>query len=126
MWPFHKRIEGVKDNMNMKQQARINLEIDDKEAEGIYSNLALIAHSPNEFIFDFARIMPGAKKTRVQARIIMTPAHAKMLRKTLEDNLKKYEDQFGEIKVHGGPEGLQKGNIGFESSTPSEEGNNDA
>lgn len=108
--------------MDMKPQARINLEIDDKEAEGIYSNLALIAHSPNEFIFDFARIMPGAKRTRVQARIIMTPAHAKMLRKTLEENLKKFETQFGEIKVHGGPEGLQKGNIGFESSPMPEEG----
>lgn len=116
-------------DMNMKpnpQQQRINISIDDKEAEGIYSNMALIAHSPNEFIFDFARFMPGAKSTRVQARVIMTPAHAKMLIKTLEGNIKKYEDQYGEIKVHGGPEAMQKGNIGFESSQLGEEGNKDA
>lgn len=106
--------------MDLKQQ-QVNIEIGEKEAEGIYSNLVLIAHSPNEMVFDFARIMPGAPKTRVQARIIMTPAHAKMLMKTLEENIKKYEKQFGEIKVFGGPEGMQSKNIGFASAEQGEE-----
>ena len=101
--------------MQVKQQ-RLNLEIGASEAEGIYSNMALIAHSPNEIIFDFARIMPGAPKTKVHARIVMTPAHAKILLKTLDDNIKKFEKQFGEIKIHGGPDSLQGKNIGFESS----------
>ena len=105
--------------MNMKQ--RLNIEIGEKEAEGIYANMAMIAHSPTEFIIDFARIMPGSPKTRVQARVIMTPAHAKMLHKTLEENLKKFEKQFGDIKIHGGPDDLQKGAIGFESSEPDED-----
>jgi len=100
--------------MEMKQQ-RLNLEIGEKEAEGIYANMALVAHSPAEIIIDFARIMPGAPKAKVQARIIMTPAHAKMLLKTLDDNLKKFEKQFGEIKIHGGMEGMHARNIGFES-----------
>jgi hypothetical protein len=106
--------------MELKPQ-KLNIEIGEKEAEGIYSNMVMIAHSPTEFILDFARIMPGLPKTRVQARIIMTPAHAKLLHKTLEENLKKFESKFGEIKIYGGPEGLHGKNIGFESSIGGEE-----
>ncbi|MBN2226331.1 MAG: DUF3467 domain-containing protein [candidate division Zixibacteria bacterium] len=106
--------------MNMKPQ-RLNIEIGEKEAEGIYANLAMITHSPTEIILDFARIMPGAPKTRVQARIIMTPAHAKMLLKTLQENLKKFEKQFGEIKIQGGPDAMQGKSIGFETPGTNEE-----
>ncbi len=100
--------------MDMKQ-ARINIELGEKEAEGIYANMVMIGHSPTEIIMDFIRVMPGAPKAKVQSRIIMTPAHAKMLHKTLEENLKKFEKQFGEIKIHAGQEAVAK-NIGFESS----------
>ncbi len=101
--------------MEVKPQ-QVNIEIGEKEAEGIYSNLVMIAHSATEIILDFARIMPGAPKTRIQARIIMTPTHAKLLQKTLDENLKKYEKQFGEIKIFGGPDGLQGKSIGFGST----------
>jgi hypothetical protein len=101
--------------MQMKPQ-QLKIELGEKEAEGTYANMVMIAHSPNEIILDFARVMPGAPKAKVQSRIIMTPAHAKLLLKTLDDNLKKFEKQFGEIKVHGGPEALQSGKIGFETS----------
>ena len=88
----------------MQQKPRqLNIELGEKESEGIYSNLALIVHSPQEMIIDFARVMPGAQKTKVLARIIMTPAHAKMLHKALEENIKKYEGQFGQIKTQGDP-----------------------
>jgi type I site-specific restriction endonuclease len=98
--------------MNLKQQ-RINVEVGEKESEGIYSNLALITHSPSEFIIDFARVMPGIQKTKVYARIVMTPAHAKMLHTALEENIKKYEGQFGAIKIFGKEE-RDKG-IGFQA-----------
>lgn len=106
-------------------QQKLNIEVGEKEAEGIYSNLAVIGHSPNEFILDFVRVMPGAPKSKVQARIIMTPAHAKMLQKSLEDNLKKFEKQFGEIKIHGGPGAMQGKNIGFESMPGGEDKSHD-
>ncbi len=106
--------------MEIKPQ-QINIEIGEKEAEGIYSNLVMIAHSATEIILDFARIMPGAPKTRVQARIIMTPTHAKLLQKTLDDNLKKFEKQFGEIKIIGGPDGMQGKSIGFGTPDPNGE-----
>ncbi len=83
------------------KQQQINVELGEKEAEGIYSNLAMITHSPAEFVIDFTRMLPGVPKTRVYARIIMTPQHAKSLQKALSENIEKYEKQFGEIKIHG-------------------------
>ncbi len=96
-------------------QQQINVELPEEQAEGIYSNLAMIMHSPTEIIIDFARVMPRLPKAKVLSRIIMTPMHAKLLMKTLTENIRKFESQFGEIKIHGAP-GESK-NIGFESST---------
>lgn len=84
------------EHMKSKQ---INIELGEKEAEGIYSNLALITHSPAEFVIDFTRMLPGTQKAKVFARIIMTPQHAKSLLRALEDNIKKYESQHGDIKM---------------------------
>jgi hypothetical protein len=99
------------DRVNQKPQQQLNIEIGEKESEGIYSNLALIVHSPQEIIIDFARVMPGVQKSKVYARIIMTPAHAKMLHKALEENIKKFESQFGQIKLQG----IEEKNIGFQA-----------
>ncbi len=98
--------------MNEKHPARqINVELPEKESEGIYSNMALIVISPQEFIFDFARVMPGVNKAKIYARVIMTPAHAKMLLRSLEENIKKYENDFGQIKIYG----QEEKNIGFKT-----------
>ena len=82
---------------------QINIELGEKEAEGIYSNLAIITHSPAEFIIDFTRVVPGVPKARVHARIITTPQHAKMLLKALKDNIEKFESRFGEINIEAAP-----------------------
>ncbi len=97
-------------------QQQISIQLDDDAAEGIYANLAMIIHSPTEIIIDFARVMPRMAKAKVLSRIIMTPMHAKMLHQALTENLKKFEAQFGEIKIHGAQNQGSK-NIGFESST---------
>jgi hypothetical protein len=89
---------------------RIQVELPEKESEGIYSNLALITHSPSEFVIDFARLLPGAPKAKIFARIVMTPMHARSLLDTLEKNIKMFEDKFGKIKVVGVPENKE---IGF-------------
>ncbi len=87
-------------NNNVVQQ-QINIELGEKEAEGIYSNLAIINHTPSEFVIDFVRFFPGVPKARVHARIVMTPQHAKSLARALEENIQKYESTFGEIKLFG-------------------------
>ena len=102
--------------MQQNPHQQINLELGEKEAEGIYANMAMIMHSPTEIIIDFARLMPRTPKARVQARIIMTPMHAKLLLQTLTDNIKKFDSQFGEIKMYGSSDKLSN-HIGFESTT---------
>ena len=97
---------------------QINIELTPEQGEGIYSNLALITHSPAEFIFDFTRILPGVPKTKVYARIVMAPQHAKSFLNALQENLQKYETQYGEIKSFGSPgQGKQ---IGFKPPTTEE------
>ncbi len=85
--------ENKKDNTQS-----INIEIDEKIAEGIYSNLAIINHSLSEFVVDFINVMPGNPKSKVKSRIILTPQHAKRLVKALNDNVKRFENEHGEIK----------------------------
>ncbi len=78
-------------------QPQLNIELSEEMAEGIYSNLVMIAHSPEEFIMDFIRVMPGLPQAKVKSRIIVTPQHAKRLLHALEDNLSRYERAYGEI-----------------------------
>lgn len=80
------------------QENQINIELSDEIAEGVYANLAMIAHSNSEFVVDFIRLMPGVPKAKVKSRIILTPEHAKRMLYALQDNIKKFEDHFGEIK----------------------------
>jgi hypothetical protein len=99
-------------------QQQINIELGEKEAEGIYSNLAIITHSPAEFVIDFTRVLPGVPKAKVHARIVMTPQHTKMLLNALRDNIDKFETKFGEIKLIGEPTGMPS--FGFQPPTKEE------
>lgn len=84
-------------------QNQLNIEIDEKMADGTYANLAIINHSVSEFVVDFINIMPGAPKSKVKSRIILTPQHAKRLAKALADNVKRFEANHGEIKDYDQP-----------------------
>ena len=92
-----------------KPQQSIEVDLGQSEAEGIYSNLVFIAHSPSEVILDFARALPGLPKAKVYARVILTPQHAKSLLMALDQNLKNYENQFGPIKLPGDGRGKELG-----------------
>ena len=81
-----------------KKKDGLNIELSEEVAQGSYSNLAIINHSPSEFILDFIQMMPGVPKAKVKSRIILTPQHAKRLMKALNDNVSKFEDQHGEIQ----------------------------
>ena len=89
--------------MSKQKTRKINIEIDEKTSEGIYSNLAIINHSSSEFVMDFILIMPGSAKNKVKSRIIITPQHAKKLRKALNDNIERFEQNFGSIKDYENP-----------------------
>ncbi|MBO8151372.1 MAG: DUF3467 domain-containing protein [Candidatus Neomarinimicrobiota bacterium] len=81
------------------QMKQLKIEIPKEVAEGKYSNFTVISHSPAEFVIDFARIMPGQNQAVVQTRVILTPIHAKTLLLTLMDNINKFEQKFGEIRI---------------------------
>ena len=85
--------------MENNNDNQLNIELPAEVAEGIYSNLAIISHSTSEFVIDFVRIMPGTPKANVKSRIILTPEPAKRLLFALQDNIAKYEQQNGKIKV---------------------------
>lgn len=88
--------------MEQKKETQLKIELSPEVAEGIYSNLAIISHSSSEFVVDFVRIMPGTPKANVKSRIILTPEHAKRLLFALQDNVARYEAQFGKIRTDNG------------------------
>jgi len=70
-----------------------------QDLETVYSNLARIAHSPADFVIDFAQILPGENKAAIRARILMSPLSAKLLLRALTENLARYETNLGEITI---------------------------
>ena len=86
------------DEKKAKNPNQLNIELSEDTAEGVYANLAMIAHSSSEFVIDFIRLMPGVKKAKVKSRIVITPEHAKRLLIALQENVNKYESSFGSIK----------------------------
>jgi Protein of unknown function (DUF3467). len=85
---------------NNDQNNGLNINLSQEIAQGSYVNLAIIGHSPNEFVLDFIRVMPGMSKADVTNRLIMTPENAKRLLLALNDNINNFEKQFGEIQLH--------------------------
>lgn len=88
---------------SMKKTTEIKIEIDPEMAQGAYSNMAMIVHNESEFVVDFVFVQPGTGKNKVRARIIQSPGHAKRLLLALDENIKKYEERFGQIKIASKP-----------------------
>ncbi|MFI3285093.1 MAG: DUF3467 domain-containing protein [Rikenellaceae bacterium] len=78
----------------------IDIKLDEQTAQGNYSNLAIISHSPTEFVVDFASVLPGMASPKVVSRIILTPEHAKRLLYSLQENVSRYEANHGSIEIH--------------------------
>ena len=93
------------------KRQEIQIEIDEQTGQGVYSNLAMIGHSETEFVLDFIFVQPRAAKAKVRSRIVTSPAHIKRLMAALQDNIRRYEERFGEIKVSSQPREEKK--IGF-------------
>ncbi len=83
---------------NQGQPQQINIELPN-DLEATYSNFAIISHSPSEIVIDFARLLPGNPSSKVLARVVLTPLNAKLLLRALQENLSKYEEQFGEVRL---------------------------
>lgn len=80
-----------------EEEQQINIELTEEMAEGVFVNLAMIAHSQSEFVIDFIRMMPNVPKAKVKARVVMTPDHAHRLLAALKENIARYEESYGEL-----------------------------
>ncbi len=84
--------------MSSKQPGvNIQIQADDATKEGVYSNLAMIAHSQEEFVLDFIFIVPNPPYGKLKSRVVMSPGHAKRFVRAMQDNIVRYEQQFGPI-----------------------------
>lgn len=84
---------------NNKNQNQLQIELPQEVAQGEYANFAIITHSSSDFIIDFARVLPGLPKAQVKSRVILAPEHAKRLLVALQENIVRYEREFGVIKI---------------------------
>jgi len=81
------------------KEVKLEIQVDDDIAQGVYANLAVVNHSDAEFTLDFIFVQPQAPRAKVRSRVITSPKHVKRLLLALEENLKKYEQQFGVIDI---------------------------
>ena len=91
---------------NTQNKNQIQIQLRPEVGDGKYSNLAMVGHGPNEFLIDFIFAAPGMPRAPVVSRVILSPENAKQLMFALTDNIKKYENQFGEIKPRGHNPGI--------------------
>lgn len=84
---------------NQNKQGQFQLDLPANIAQGEYANFAIITHSSSDFILDFARVLPGVPKPQVKSRVILAPEHAKRLLLALQDNIVRYEREYGQIKL---------------------------
>ena len=81
------------------QQQGLQLELPQDIAQGEYANFAIITHSSSDFVIDFARVLPGLSKAHVKSRVILAPEHAKRLLAALQENIMRYENTYGPIRI---------------------------
>jgi len=77
------------------QPKKIRIKASDDVLAGNYANVAQITHTREEFIIDFMSIFPP--QGTLSNRVIMSPGHMKRIVRAMEDNIQKYESQFGTI-----------------------------
>ncbi len=73
---------------------------DEHDFEAVYANLVRITHVALEFLMDFKRLGPENREIEsapTEVRIILHPVIAKAFRDALAENIRRYEEQFGEI-----------------------------
>jgi len=90
--------------MNQKQ---IQIQASKEDLKGVYSNMMQVLHTKEEFVLDFFNIT--GNNGMLVARVILSPSHFKRMVEALTENLKRYEENFGEIPSSQSP----KREIGF-------------
>ena len=91
---------------NKSQDRKLQIKMSDDILKGSYANAMQVVHTQEEFILDFMNLSPHQGVGVVGARVIASPGHVKRMIAALQDNLKRYEDQFGKVEAADNPEGM--------------------
>jgi hypothetical protein len=95
----------MSDDPSGKKPPKLRLSYAQGQVEGRYVNLAICLHNPTEFVLDFAFAAPGVREARVVSRVVMNPINAKRFAQALNENVRRFEERFGEIDTkRAGPE----------------------
>jgi hypothetical protein len=78
------------------QKKEVKVRFPEKLSAGVYANNMFVSHTKEEFIMDFLMIAPPGGV--VTSRIIVSPGHIKRIIAALQENIKKYENRFGDIQ----------------------------
>ena len=101
--------------MDEKQEAppqgQVQIKADEKELQGMYSNLVMVHHHPEEFTLNFVYVFPNGQQGKLLSSMIVSPGHAKRIWRALGENIARFEAQYGPIKE--GPDNAPGVNIGF-------------
>jgi hypothetical protein len=80
------------------KEVKLEIQLDEETAQGVYANLAVVNHNDTEFILDFIFVQPQAPRAKVRSRVITSPRHVKRLLLALQENLARFERTFGTIE----------------------------
>lgn len=86
-----------------KQPVNIQIQADEETKAGVYANLAMIAHSAEEFVVDFIFMVPTPPYGKLRSRVILSAPHAKRFLRAMQENVARYEEQHGPITESGPP-----------------------
>ena len=81
-----------------KGRVQLEVRVDDAVAGGLYSNGLMVHTSETEFTLDFLHMEPGRASARVRTRVIVSPRQAKRVLRLLGDNMRRYEQRFGQVE----------------------------
>jgi hypothetical protein len=81
-----------------KQEMKLEIQLDEDVAQGVYANLAVVNHNESEFVVDFIFVQPQAPRAKVRSRVVLSPQHAKRFVSAMMENINRYEQNFGEIQ----------------------------
>ena len=64
----------------------------------------MVSHRKEEFVLDFLFVQPqksqkGQGVAHLRSRVITAPEHVKRIVQALGENIRRYEENFGEIKM---------------------------
>ena len=76
------------------QNQELQIQMPPEVQRGVYANQMLVAHTQEEFVLDF--ILATAPAGVVNARVLISPSHAKRIVAALQENIARYESVFGE------------------------------